>query len=169
MLLLFNDAKYKPRQQRENCPLLRHPAHKLVHAPLQYQTCRPVAVSVVMMSKIGHWPSWRTNVYPELYSVAMMNCCVAVCYTNKVKKGDGKSLFHLLAVITHLGQKDCKVKQEMAGCMASKDCKKDLNPELCNQSCVLSFLRHSETSQVACYYTSALGAVAELGVQCEHQ
>ena len=76
--------------------------------------------------------------YPELYSVAMMNCCAAVCYTNKVKKGDGKSLFHLLAVITHLGQKDCKVKQEMAGCMASKDCKKRsksrvMQPIMCAQ------------------------------------
>ena len=56
--------------------------------------------------------------------------------------------------------------------MASKDMqkkKKDLKPELCNHSCALRSLRHRETSQVVCYYTSALGAVAELGVQCEHQ
>lgn len=89
------------RPQRENfAHLLRHPARKPVHAPLQYKICKPVAVDMVMMSKlaIGH----LGEVYPELYSVAMMNCCAAVCYMNKVKQGDRKSLIHLPAVITHL-------------------------------------------------------------------
>ena len=89
------------RPQRENfAHLLRHPARKPVHAPLRYQTCRPVAVDMVMMSKLAI--DHLGEVHPELYSVAMMNCCAAVCYTNKVKKGDRKSLFHLPAVITHL-------------------------------------------------------------------
>ena len=71
--------------------------------------------------KIGYRSSWS---YPKLYSVAMMDCCAAIGYTNKVKKNNGKSFFHLPAVITHLGDKDCEVKQEMAECMASKDTQK---------------------------------------------
>ena len=46
---------------------------------------------------------------------------MAVGYTNQVKKNNGKSFFHLPAVSTHLGEKDCEVKQEMAECMASRD------------------------------------------------
>ena len=97
------------RPQRENfAHLLRHPARKPVHALLQYKICKPVAVDMVMMSKlaIGH----LGEVHPELYSVAMMNCCAAVGYTNKVY------FIFLQSLLIYRGEKDCKVKQEVAGC-----------------------------------------------------
>ena len=96
------------RPQRENfVHLLRHPARKPVHALLQYKICKPVAVDMVMMSKlaIGH----LGEVHPELYSVAMMNCA-AVGYTNKVY------FIFLQSLLINRGEKDCEVKQEVAGC-----------------------------------------------------
>ena len=56
-----------------------------------------------------------------MYPVSMVHFCVVVGCTNKTKKRDEKRLFYLPAVITHLGEIDCKESKEVTRCMAGEN------------------------------------------------
>ena len=66
-----------------------------------------MGVFITSKSAIGHVIDQGVH---KVYSINNLNFCTAVSHMNEVKKGDG-SFFHLPAVITPLGAKDCEVNR----------------------------------------------------------